>query len=161
MNQTGVLSTGSPRQAFIKREFSINLFKRGIIEPLGVEPTNNSFYWLAVKFIDYRTGTHTGSTVCFDYCAQIRFMGLIPLSYSCRFYKGLGFAPRIGQKSVSPDSSSSTAEKRTETVSGSGNIRPLVVRFPGIASSEALPIPDFLRTSKNSPGFYSIQDYPL
>ena len=88
-------------------------------------------------------------------------MGLIPLSYSCRFYKGLGFAPQKGQKSVSSGSSSLTAEKKTETVSGSEHIRSLVVRFPDIASSEALPKPDFLRTGKNFPGFYSILDYPL
>ena len=75
-------------------------------------------------------------------------MGLIPLSYSCRFYKGLGFALRKGQKSVSSGSSSSTAEKKTETVPGSENIRPLVLRFPDIASSEALPKPGFLQTRK-------------
>ena len=89
-----------------------------------------------LNLADYRTGTHAGSTVCFDCWAGIRFISPIALSYFGRFYRGADFAPKKDQKSASASSSSSIVENETVAALELRNILHLAVRFPDIASNE-------------------------
>ena len=53
-----------------------------------------------LNFVDYRTGTHAGSTVCFDCCAKIGFICPIALSYYGRFYGDTDFSLWKGQQEL-------------------------------------------------------------
>ena len=89
-----------------------------------------------LNLADYRTGTHAGSTVCFDCCARTRFKSPIALSYYGRLYRGTDFARGKGQNSASAGSSSSTGENKIFFAPESTNTLSPAVRFPDNAPSE-------------------------
>ena len=89
-----------------------------------------------LNLADYRTGTHAGSTVCFDCCARTRFNSPIALSYYGRLYRGADFARGKGQNSASAGSSYLTGENKSFAAPVSINILSPAVRFPDNAPSE-------------------------
>ena len=92
-----------------------------------------------LNLADYRTGTHAGSTVCFDCCARTRFKSPIALSYYGRLYRGADFTREKGQDSASAGSSSSPGENKNFSAPESRNILSPAVRFPDNAPSEVSP----------------------